>query len=111
MLTNAFSEKQSIPLISYHMWHPSLQLFINPALLSYDQITLFATAVLNSVYKAKCTTKKPPGAHRFAAGSAVSFKTESLRSRAFNWEASEASSWLIVSMIIHLRHSNLQTNV
>lgn len=65
-LTNAFSKKQSVPLTSYHMWHPSLRLSINPGLLRYDQIMPFATAMLNSVYKAKCTTKRPPGAPCFA---------------------------------------------
>lgn len=32
------------------------------------------------------------------------------KSRPFNWEASEASSWPIISVIIHLRHANLRKN-
>lgn len=33
--------------------------------------------------------------------SAIGFKTESLGSRPFSWETSEASSWLTVSVIVH----------
>lgn len=32
------------------------------------------------------------------------------KSRPFNWEASEASSWPIISVIVHLWHANLRTN-
>lgn len=93
----------------------SKPLTINPGLLRYDQTMSFAIAMLNSVYKAKRTTKKPKktsrGSTLWLCPSTISFKTEPLRSRPFNLEASEASFWLIISMIIHLRCANLQTNI
>lgn len=42
--------------------------------------------------------------------SAIRFKTESLRSKPFSWEASGASSCLMVSVIIHFWCANWQTN-
>lgn len=86
---------------------------MSPGVSKYNQIVSFATATLR--HKAKWTTKQPCMSSMFWDYVLLPLYLRLnhwhiFKTKPFNWEASEASSWLTISVVILLWRANLQAN-